>query len=333
MLRVRVVRDPDVHRWATVHALPAVRPRQRCTRGPEGRPQRSLPVRIRAEVQEVLWDVGIRRDTVATMIKLSRAPLAAIAALIIAGCDSSTAVHSAHPPGWGFPPKGAEVIIPPTQSLSNTGRMYDTVTISMVPPDPFATAGYTSGFFPTFEPLRRSFPHSHTISIAINVDHEANCLDVEPGDATPSQVPGWVRVEKDRGAMPCVYSSWWEFTGEVRPILLRAGIARSAIFEWDANYLGCPRLDATFDATQCTNTALGRNLDESVVKLSFLSIATPPFEVPKPPSKSLLREYLGAYSKRTNPHGHNCQHPPYKHAYPSARYDRACAAWAREVAR
>jgi hypothetical protein len=63
-----------------------------------------------------------------------------------------------------------------------------------------------------------------------------------------------------------------------------------------------------------------------------------PFATPKPKrpmsaQKRELRRLLGAFDKRTNPHGHNCQHPPYKHAYPSARFNRACGIWAQEVAR
>lgn len=44
-----------------------------------------------------------------------------------------------------------------------------------------------------------------------------------------------------------------------------------------------------------------------------------------------LNRLLGAYNRRHNPHGHNCQHPPYPHAYPSARFNHACGVWAGEV--
>jgi hypothetical protein len=273
------------------------------------------------------------------MFKLSRAAAPAIICLILSACGGAGAPQSAHPPGWGHPPKGAFFVPPPTQSLAGTARMYDTVTLSTVPSNPFATAGYTSGFFVTYLPLRQRFPHAHTVSIAVNTSHHADCLDVEPGDAHPSEVVGWVRADKAAGfGKPCVYSSFFEFVDEIRPLLRRAGISSSQVFEWDADYLGCPRLDATFDATQCTDRAFGRNLDESVVKLTYLSIATPPFRAPAPkpkpkPSRSgELAKLLGAYSKRTNPHGHNCQNPPFRHAYPSVRYNHACAIWAREAA-
>lgn len=63
---------------------------------------------------------------------------------------------------------------------------------------------------------------------------------------------------------------------------------------------------------------------------------------PKPKPKPLTKKQaqarlaqvnrlLGAYDRRSNPHGHNCQHPPFKHAYPSAAYNGACEKWAIEA--
>lgn len=53
---------------------------------------------------------------------------------------------------------------------------------------------------------------------------------------------------------------------------------------------------------------------------------------PKQKSTKLktLNRLLGAYDKRKNPHGHNCQHPPFRHAYPNARFNHACDEWAKE---
>lgn len=59
---------------------------------------------------------------------------------------------------------------------------------------------------------------------------------------------------------------------------------------------------------------------------------------PKPRTRSQLKAYLrsldrllGAYNAGSSPHGHNCARPPYKHAYPSARYNGACGEWAKEA--
>jgi hypothetical protein len=260
------------------------------------------------------------------MFKLSRAaaPAAAIICLILSACGGAGAPQSAHPPGWGHPPKGAFLQIPPSQSLAGTATMYDTVTLGSVPTAPFALGGYTSGFWPTYLPLRQRYPQAHTVSIAVTSSHRANCLDVEPGDASPGEAPGWVWVEIHLGvAKPCVYSSYFEFIEEIRPLLQRAGIGRAQIFEWDADYLGCPRLDATFDATQCTNRALGRNLDESIVKLSFLSIATPPYAAPVPrPSRVAVEHRIREL--RADLARHRCRTIHGKHAF------RLCPRWAHE---
>lgn len=68
--------------------------------------------------------------------------------------------------------------------------------------------------------------------------------------------------------------------------------------------------------------------DEDV---GLLGLAKP---VPPPPltpaRKRALDRLLGPYNRRTNPHGHNCGKPPFKHAYPSARWNHACSVWASE---
>lgn len=206
--------------------------------------------------------------------------LALVAALLVAACGGGHAL-SAHPPGWGKP---APVSVRHSVVNVPTGSMFDTITLASLPHGPFALAGYTSGHWPTYLPLRRAFAKAHTISIAVSASFHADCLDVEPGDATPAQAPGWVKADIAAGfKRPCIYSSFWMFVNQVRPLLAKAGIARSSVFEWDADYTSVPHIDASFDATQWTDRALGRNLDESMVELRFLSIASPPYVAPRPP--------------------------------------------------
>lgn len=223
-------------------------------------------------------------------LKRLRALLAVLVlGVLVTACGGSSStthksIHapSPHPPGWGYPPPcprgNSCVSVPPSAKLGTSKRMFDSVSLSEFPAHPFAALGYTSGAWPTFIPIRHRWPHTHAVSIAVTASHHADCLDIEPGDATPGQAPGWVRADKSAGwARPCLYSSYWEFVSQVRPALERAGIRRSQVFEIDANYEGCPRLDKTFDGTQCTDHALGRNLDESVVTERFLSIAEPAY--------------------------------------------------------
>lgn len=240
------------------------------------------------------------------------------------------------PAGWGAP-------APPSTRLfavapSSTATMYDSVDISTIPSDPFAAAGYTAGFWPTFSSLRSLWPSAHTVSVAISAGYRADCLDVEPGDATPSEAPGWVRADKQAGwSKPCLYSDWYEWTTGLDPALEHAGIALTSVYRWVASYVGTPQLLAGYDADQYTDHCLGRNLDCSLVLRSFLSIAHPPLRPPAPkpsPSKRLaeLDALLGAYNRKTNPHGHSCADPPYKHPWPGPQYDHACSVWAHERA-
>jgi hypothetical protein len=155
--------------------------------------------------------------------------------------------------------------------------MFDAVNISQIPSGPRAVAGYTAGLFITYPVLIRRFPHAIVKSIAIGWGWRAQCLDVEPLDAIPAQVVAWIRVERAVGfAKPCVYSSIWEYVHNIRPLLAAAHIPRSSIFEWDADYTHVRHLDAGFDATQWTDRAYGRNLDESTVTLAFLGIKPTP---------------------------------------------------------
>lgn len=263
--------------------------------------------------------------------------------VVLAGCGSTHPAlrsfgGSVHPPGWGKPP-------PPTAlehsifASSATASMFDSITLSTVPADPFALAGYVGGRWPTFWPMRSTWPHAHTVSIAISSSERADCLDVEPGDATPGLVVGWVRAELRLGVQhPCVYSDWFEWTHEIRWRLSNAGLL-VIVLKWDADYTHVAHIDPGFDGTQWTDTCLGRNLDCSLVFRYFLRIAHPPLANPPKPNRRQLQarlravnRLLGAYDRRRNPHGHNCQHPPYRHAYPSARFNRSCAVWAREAA-
>lgn len=267
--------------------------------------------------------------------------------LVLAGCGASphtsprhppsrpagtqSAGGSIHPPGWGE--AGPKLTLSLTPSA--TATMYDSITLGAIPRAPFAAAGYSGGAWRTYPQLRSAYPQTHTVSIAVFAWERAACLDVEPGDAAPWEAPGWVRADERAGyRKPCLYSDWSEWTSELAPALRRAGIVLASILRWVASYVNHPQLLPGFDADQYTDACLGRNLDCSLVLRSFLAAAQPPLKPkpkprPKPATARALDALLGAHSAR-DPHGHNCADPPYRHAYPSARYNHACAAWAHE---
>jgi hypothetical protein len=159
--------------------------------------------------------------------------------------------------------------------------MYDSVTVANLPPGADAYAGYTSGLFPTFPEVKRLAAELgvHLLSIAIDVAHDADCLDVEPLDATNAQAPAWVKRQMKRGEpRPCVYTSASNSAALIRT-LENAGIARSQFRLWSAHYgagkhicgpgtCGFPAADGT----QWTDKARGNHgseIDESLLKDSF----------------------------------------------------------------
>jgi hypothetical protein len=169
-----------------------------------------------------------------------------------------------------------------------TIQMYDTVTVETVPLNPQAVAGYVGGHWPTYIPLVHAHPHAHHLSIAVTAGEDADCLDVEAGDARPDQAPAWVRRQQARGVQrPVLYASVSAMPAVIAE-LRAAGILREAVRLWTAHYNGRAHLcspacgfgfQTTADATQWTDRALGRNLDEGVCDDAFFG---PPAAPPDP---------------------------------------------------
>jgi hypothetical protein len=172
-----------------------------------------------------------------------------------------------------------------------TLRMFDAVDLTQIPPGADAYAGYVDGAWITAPALRARFPGAHILSIAVFPEDDADCLDVEPGDATPQQAPVWVRRQQSRGIMrPVLYCSA-SVVNEVLGNLAAAGIGRSEVRLWSAHYTGisghicgpgsCMYIDPAgrpvpaCDGTQWTSRALGRNLDESVLCDDFFGAPAP----------------------------------------------------------
>src|ERR1035437_10894647 len=87
-------------------------------------------------------------------------------------------------------------------------QMFDSVDVGTVPNNPQAVAGYVGGSWPTYNALVAKFPHAHHLSIAVNASEDAECLDVESGDATAAEAPAWVRRQQKRGVWkPVLYTS------------------------------------------------------------------------------------------------------------------------------
>lgn len=167
---------------------------------------------------------------------------------------------------------------PTPRPASKQVTMYDTIDVSTVPPNPEAVAGYLEGNWPTYKPLVAKFPHAHHLSINVFPANDGECLDVENGDATPGQVPAWVRRQHARGiARPVIYASLSAMP-KILALLSADHTARRQVRLWTAHYTYKAHLctpacgfgfGTTADATQWTDKALNRNLDQSLCSSLF----------------------------------------------------------------
>lgn len=149
------------------------------------------------------------------------------------------------------------------------GEMQDSIDVNQFT-NPKAVAGYTSGFWPTYPTLEKIYPDLPKLSYAVTASHDADALDVEPGDATPGEAAAWVRRQKARGVKkPAVYASV-SMMPAVMAALSGAGISRSEYRVITAHYNGIAHrctdtcgfgFHGEADATQYTDHGYGRNLD------------------------------------------------------------------------
>lgn len=157
--------------------------------------------------------------------------------------------------------------------------MFDSVDLTQLPREAKAVAGYVGGNWPTFIRLKVLFRLAKKVSIAVASRYDADCLDIERGDATPGDAPAWVRRQQARGEkQPIVYGSVSEMDN-ILHILAASGISRREVRVWTAHDTDhahicgphtCGELhSAEADATQWTDTSRGKNLDESRLTPTF----------------------------------------------------------------
>lgn len=147
--------------------------------------------------------------------------------------------------------------------------MFDSITVSEIFSSAVAVAGYVGGNWPTYPELLKRFPKAKHLSIAVNLTENAECLDVESGDATVADVPTWVKHQLARGVKrPCIYASLSRW-GEINAVLAQYALS-SRVRRWVADYTGAPHIPTGFDACQFTNKYTGRDLDASLCHATFL---------------------------------------------------------------
>ena len=129
--------------------------------------------------------------------------------------------------------------------------MYDGVTPAQVPMGATIYAGYVDGHYPSYSALVRQFPNTLHVSITTTAAGTARVLDVENGDATPEQAPGWAARMRQLGlAYPVVYMNASTWPGVKAQFLLQHV---DAPLYWVAQYDQEPAIPAGAIAKQHTN--------------------------------------------------------------------------------
>jgi hypothetical protein len=165
--------------------------------------------------------------------------------------------------------------------------MYDTALNDQFPAGAAAYAAYVDGGIgdqPNYAFIVSTFPEAEHLSIALFAENNADALDVEPGAASPSDIPGWYARQVARGInRPVIYASASTMNDTILPVLSQAGIARAQARLWSAHYgLGehicgpnsCGALSIDADGTQWTSSARGLVLDQSLLLENFFAPAT-----------------------------------------------------------
>ena len=166
--------------------------------------------------------------------------------------------------------KAAKTVTPKPKAKTPAARfaMYDSVDVDQIPGNATHVAGYVNGKWPTVAALRARFPHAKVLTIAVTANADAECLDVETGDATPAQAPAWVKRQQARGVKhPKIYANRSTMP-TVWAALQAAGIKRDEVKLWVADWTGQPHLPAGYDACQWISTA---GYDESLCGAHFLA--------------------------------------------------------------
>ena len=117
-----------------------------------------------------------------------------------------------------------------------TIRMADSVDVNHLPDGMDAYAGYTSGTWPTYNAMVARFPHAFHLSIAINAGQRADCLDIEPGDATVADAPDWFHLWSPGHTPKPVFYTSASNAANLIGVLGANGILRERFLVWSAHY-------------------------------------------------------------------------------------------------
>jgi hypothetical protein len=156
-----------------------------------------------------------------------------------------------------------------TPAAQQNLTFYDSITPSEIPANQ-QIATYADGKFA----VERSLVSNPEQVIWIDInghDANANALDVEPGDAAPSEVASWVqrRLTAHPGSIAIVYTMRSEWAAAKASVATLPAAMRSEVRWWIADPTGHPHI---VPGSQATQWYWGENYD--------VSSALPDFEQP-----------------------------------------------------
>jgi hypothetical protein len=155
--------------------------------------------------------------------------------------------------------------------------MYDAITATDIPAGATLIAGYGDGYYNNVSAFKARFPHATVVEIAVFASDDLGVvLDVENGDASPAQAPGWAQMRRAAGVDPSVYcnTSTWPL---VRSAFQSAGVAEPHY--WVAQYDGDPTIP--------TGAVAKQYADQNLYDLSSVADYWPGVD-PKEPNVAVL---------------------------------------------
>jgi hypothetical protein len=177
-----------------------------------------------------------------------------------------------------------------------TAYMWDDVVPSLIPADAQIIAYYKDGRYANFAAIAKLFPHAILVGIAVREADDADVLDVEPGDASIADIFYWLKRQLAIAgprpvSAPVIYISASDVDSMMVHMDANGFVHGKDYLIWSAHWTGSPHVcgpatckatSTACDATQYTNHADGKNLDESLLTAQFLHAAAGPKPVPTP---------------------------------------------------
>jgi hypothetical protein len=174
-------------------------------------------------------------------------------------------------------------------------KMYDSTTATDIPPDADMVMGYVDGAWPNWFEVRQLFSHlspHHTPTVATSPLHDADILDVEPGNFqingsdgfSLSEVSKWVNRQRKikPHQAPVVYVSL-AFVDVVKESLRKDGVDFPQWFI--ADWTGIPHLVLGSVATQYADPSTsGGHYDVTWVSPNFPTLLVPSMYLHHPSS-------------------------------------------------